>query len=696
MSKIRYGGTISDSSVLNYLTHLRNENLKIMFYPMLFMDIENKPWRGYLTGTVADIPQFFTRYNNFILHYANLVKDKVDGFLIGSELRDLTKITDGNGNFPAVDELVNLVGQVRQILGASVKIGYAADWSEYHHTDGGWYNLDKLWGCPDIDFVGIDAYFPLTNKVEELITVDDIKDGWQNYNDQPAYDWRNIQWWWNNRHTNPDGQQTDWIPQSKKIWFTEYGFASVDGTTNEPNKFYDPDSVDGGFPLLSQGKMDIFAQRKGIQATFEFWKNSPIVERKFLYCWDARPYPYFPTKMDVWADGDHWYYGHWVNGKLGALVFSNMFRLLLVDAGIDLSVLGEIKLDEIIDGFVLNNIISVNEVLATLQKSLFFDYYEGDGKLNIVARNKGLSTTIKQGELVALDKGIWYRTSILGDLVYRIHLDYLSKSLNYEISNTYAEKLGQNTKKVAYDNIPFVISDFRAKMVADKMLTTLWHERTIYEICLPPEYLWLKPSDMLLLDGILLRIVEATINENYTLTLRAVRTTADMYKYEAEAEKIPTAELLSNDKTTNMEIFTLQHRPNEVFFATSGNTADWNGCKIYYAPVDGENYKLLATNRVNAVVGDVIEASDDEFCVLLPSFVRVDELLEYGNLALAGQEVVKFQTAERQEDGSVKFAGLTRNLYGTETYSEGRFIFLGVGIVSMEHENGENFKYITK
>ena len=67
----------------------------------------------------------FTRsggYNDFILHYANLMQGKVDGFAIGSELIGLTKVHDGasvNRTFPAVDALVNLAASAKGVLGAA-------------------------------------------------------------------------------------------------------------------------------------------------------------------------------------------------------------------------------------------------------------------------------------------------------------------------------------------------------------------------------------------------------------------------------------------------------------------------------------------------------------------------------------------------------------------------------------------------
>ena len=50
----------------------------------------------------------------------------------------------------------------------------------------------------------------------------------------------------------------------------------------------------------------IFSQRAGITATELRWKDSEIVENKFLWTWDARPYPEWPNCKDVWADGACW------------------------------------------------------------------------------------------------------------------------------------------------------------------------------------------------------------------------------------------------------------------------------------------------------------------------------------------------------------------------------------------------------
>ncbi len=82
-----YGGTINDMSILRFLDELKNRGYSIMFYPMVLVDEHNKPWRGRIyANNESDVNNFFdgeTGYNQFILHYAKLVKGKVDAFLIG-------------------------------------------------------------------------------------------------------------------------------------------------------------------------------------------------------------------------------------------------------------------------------------------------------------------------------------------------------------------------------------------------------------------------------------------------------------------------------------------------------------------------------------------------------------------------------------------------------------------------------------
>ncbi|HBD91447.1 MAG TPA: host specificity protein, partial [Gemmobacter sp.] len=216
-----YGGTPADGAVIEAIAELKRRGQEVMFYPFILMEqlpgnalpdpwtgAEGQPplpWRGRITlnaapgmpgsadGTaaaaaeVADflgtaMPEHFEwregrmrydgpdewRYRRFILHYAHLcaVAGGVDAFCIGSEMRGLTQIRGAGHSFPAVEALRQLAAEVRAILGPETRISYAADWSEYfgYHVEGDvYFHLDALWADPNIDFVGIDNYMPLSD-----------------------------------------------------------------------------------------------------------------------------------------------------------------------------------------------------------------------------------------------------------------------------------------------------------------------------------------------------------------------------------------------------------------------------------------------------------------------------------------------------------------------------------------------------
>ncbi len=335
-----YGGTINDNSLVRYIEALNSKNLKVMFYPMILMDIPGKPWRGHIKAkNPDDVHKFFTKkngYNEFILHYAHLLKGKVNAFVIGSEMQELTQSIDERysypdpKHYPAVVELINLAKKIKSILGPDVIITYAANWGEYHHDKNGFHHLDPLWSSQYIDVVGIDAYLPITNKSMGDISIEEIKKGWSSgelwdyYYDRnnksdimPEWGLKQIEYWWKNEHWSPKGIKTEWKPKMKPLWFTEFGFPSMHMATNTPNKFWNPEAIDGGIPKKSSGRPDFSIQMRAIRGTLEYWRDkNEIVQNMFLWAWDARPSLYQSNKLDIWSDAELWSRGHWINGKI--------------------------------------------------------------------------------------------------------------------------------------------------------------------------------------------------------------------------------------------------------------------------------------------------------------------------------------------------------------------------------------------
>lgn len=327
---IYYGETPSDQEVLEAVSFYKSQGYKVMIYPFLLGYRSDKPWRGRLTlPSVPEVNSFMTKtsgYNAFIKHYIDLLQNEnIDGFLVGSEMEGLT--FSAAPYYPAVDHFINLIQYAKSSFPSSVKVSYAANWSEYHHDPAtGIYHLDPLWN--EADFVGIDAYFPLTEK--HSTDYEEIYDGWESgeyydyyynapdyntrHNLAPEYAIKNIRYWWENKHFNPGNVQTSWVPKSKKIWFTELGFASVNATTVQPNIFVDSTSSEGGYPRGSTQETSFTTQAVALNASLDYLNAQEWIDNVFIWTWDTRPYPTFPFS-NLWIDGINWEQGHWLNGK---------------------------------------------------------------------------------------------------------------------------------------------------------------------------------------------------------------------------------------------------------------------------------------------------------------------------------------------------------------------------------------------
>lgn len=732
----RFGGTPDDASLVRLCDELQARGLKVFFYPMLQMDLTGKPWRGYLTGSAAQVSNFFTRthgYNAFIMHYANLVAGKVDAFAIGSELRDLTGVTSSAGVFPAVSQLITLAGMVRAVLGSGVKLTYAADWSEYHHTDGGWYHLDPLWASSAIDMVGIDAYFPLTDGVQVRYDVDAIRAGWESgegydfyYTDEtrtttaplsPAYAWKNMEWWWSHTHTNPNGSSTGWVPGSKPIWFTEYGFASVDGCTNEPNRFIDASSMESAYPRFSRGRVDFMAQRTAITATEAQWADSPMVVNKFLWTWDARPYPYWPDLRSIWADGANWVTGHWVQGKLGASHVAAAVEQIAQRVGIAAEQLDMSVLQMILEGFVIHQRTTARGAISQLMQAYFFTLRERRDGLAAMLRDQSEPLVITPDMCIPMeigDRQVAYTVERQEDLALpdRLEVHSLNRLQQYETQVQSANRSTQDARDVQTVTLGMVLSQTHATSIADMLLTRSWSERCRVVLQLPLRFAALEPGDRLLLqDGArhdVLRIEQIQFGRPGMLRITAVKTQAEPWDGYIAPTVDSGVEALLPPPPTHCEWLDIPAFPNDaadahtIRLAACGTSEGWRGAAIIRQSGFGEDVALTdvespaTIGRTVTVLGDALPylidtQSSVEVSLLgtgtLASVSR-DALLAGANLAIVGDEILQFGQATLLGENRYRLSTLLRGRMGTERHTathavNERFVLLDAAIVAL-------------
>ncbi|MEP1934942.1 MAG: glycoside hydrolase/phage tail family protein [Roseibium sp.] len=509
-------------------------------------------------------------YRRFILHLAQLAVNAggVDAFAIGTELPGMTGVRSTGNAFPFVDGLVSLLGEVRAKVGGGVKLTYAADWSEYHSyrpADGSgdvFFNLDPLWANAALDFIGIDNYLPLSDWRDGPGHLDHLA-GYQSVYDLDYlkanieggehYDWyyasnadrdsqtrtaindsaysehwvfrqKDLRNWWQNAHRNrPGGVRdtgvTSWVPESKPIWFTEFGCPAIDKGTNQPNVFFDPKSSESFVPHYSSGARDDLIQRRYLRATIEYWAdaagNNPVsgvyaarmidTANMFAWAWDVRPFPSFPIASDTWADHANFYTGHWLSGRLGGAPADGLARLMMERSGLvegdDFVTTG---FDGVADGYIVDDVTSARGVLETLGVSFFFDPMETGGM--IAARSRRFRYPVL--ELSAdqmLDRG-QDKEPVTIKRAQQTELPRVVRLTLYDVSRDFDTVTGQGileevtSDRVIVTDTPLIADFDRAQAMADGLVHEAWAGRESFTLGVPESRLSIEVGDVLTLD----------------------------------------------------------------------------------------------------------------------------------------------------------------------------------------------------
>ncbi len=581
-----YGGTPADAVVLQAIAELKRRGLKVTLYPFILMDTPTYPWRGRITcdagtdGTTsatAQVNAFFDGewgLRRMVLHHASLAAQAggVDGFVIGSELRGVTTVRGAGGTYPAVAKLKSLAAEVRAAVGPATKLGYAADWSEYfgHQPGGGHavFHLDPLWADPNIDFVGVDWYPPVTDWREGEAHLDASFGGPHDpaylragltggeafdwfYPSQAARDaqvrspitdgahgepwiWRakDLKSWWSNpHHDRPGGVRsstpTAWVPKSKPIRLTEFGCPAVDKGSNAPNLFIDPKSSESFLPPYSTGERDDFGQRRYLEAVLAWLEEpaanptspvygGPMVEAASAWCWDARPFPDFPARSDVWSDGGNWVLGHWLTGRAGIAPLPELIQALgaRADVAIDPGEAGGS-----VGGYVVDRPMRLRDALAPLTEAFALDPVERGDHVKLLARAGRAVGTLDADDLALPDDGPTETHSrVLDPAAEALRLRFIDAARDYQVGALVVRReAGQGARDV---DAPIVLAAAEAQAVAQRMLAADEAARRARIVRLSPSAaLRLEAGDRLAIDGETWRVQRLDLDERPRATL---------------------------------------------------------------------------------------------------------------------------------------------------------------------------------
>lgn len=181
--------TIKDESLTHAINIIHALGMKVMLKP--HVDLVDEEARVNIIPT----EEWFASYKEFILHYAALAAQyNVELLCIGTELSNTTTSR-------WKDKWMDIIDSIRKIYKGPIV--YAANWDEYETV--------SFW--PAVDYIGLDAYFPLTEKNNPPVS--ELVQGWVKHADV-------ISKWLKDNNIN------------KPIIFTEVGYDTIEGSNRQP------------------------------------------------------------------------------------------------------------------------------------------------------------------------------------------------------------------------------------------------------------------------------------------------------------------------------------------------------------------------------------------------------------------------------------------------------------------------------
>lgn len=208
----------------------RKKNIKVMLKPQIWIA------RGDFTGHIKMNSEkkwlaLENNYEKFIIDYAKLAQEtQSEMFCIGTELHLFVS------NRPAFWS--KLIKKIRKVYKG--KITYAENWDTYRSVS----------FLADLDFIGIDAYFPLNS--EKTPSIKDITAAWKPLKKEFAALSKKY---------------------SKKVLFTEFGYQSKDFTAKEPWNYGNKTAI------------NLRAQENSLAVLLATFWNQDWFEGGFLWKW---------------------------------------------------------------------------------------------------------------------------------------------------------------------------------------------------------------------------------------------------------------------------------------------------------------------------------------------------------------------------------------------------------------------------
>ena len=344
---------------------------------------------------------------------------------------------------------------------------------------------------------------------------------------------------------------------------------------------------------------------------------------------------------------------------------------------------------QMIDGYVLAEPLSARGAIEPLQIAHAFDLIESDGLIKAKNYTSTADMTIASNDT----------RSVLGDgenpplitttraqeidLPAQITLDYIDPARDYQRGSQRAKRIAVIGRTVQNMSLPIICSANKAKQIAEDQLTRAWAQRDVQRFSISRRYMVLDAGDVVLHAGRLIRLTR-------------IQQAGDLM----DMEGVPVAQNLSSTQPLAetgidfdrrpigivpsyfymMDLPLLRNADNQAgYYVGFSGAAGWTGGALYRANDDNhfslqQTFTLpLSAGCATNLLGSASPAVMDYKNTLTISMMRGslssctrNDLLNGANAALCGHEIIQFEQASLNADGSYSLQGLLRGVRGSE------------------------------
>lgn len=342
---------------------------------------------------------------------------------------------------------------------------------------------------------------------------------------------------------------------------------------------------------------------------------------------------------------------------------------------------------------------SIRSAIEPLQGAFPFGVIPSGYQIKCVPRGQSSVATIPWEDLGAADGDqpgdiLPQSREMDSQLPARTNITYLDAVREYAESEQYAERINTPAINRVDRELPLVITADEAAGVAEVLQNLAWLERSDMSFTLPPIYLPLEASDVVTLtlpDATYeVRLTEASYSPSGRLECKAKPNRAALYAPAASGGEAPgpdgTVPLGGPSLFVPLDIpvvdETSQNSPGFVG-AVTGFTEGWPGAVVVRSDDQGQTWQDVQGFVGKATLGRARTALSSSPCWLIDpgqlvidmisgeiSSITRDQMLTGSNFAAYGVdgrwEIVRFQNAVVQADGSYLVSAFVRGDKGTE------------------------------